>query len=412
MSKFKHSLITKNTERVDAIMSIDKVKSDPDNPVLYGENDSDYYKALKNNIRLKGLKNPIVIYKDGTIKSGHTRYKITIELGYDTIPVQFSIVDKPPRGFDNMMSLMAENQTRPSDIARQYNQIKTASESYEASKGQRCTDKVIKEIICPTVQMSFNMYSQLRELYNDEIYGRSKFVKVMKTNGSAMSPGYAHSRMLKDRKNAANNAKLKTSTVLDELLTKQDIVFAASAVSNVMSQIENISFNGRDGKDINIFDNIQQNVLGGFAHEIFTNAITDCINFKYGKLDAINKAIAKADSRQRLEDIDIPFLNGSIEVKTCIIKDGNKLKFTTRKPKAGYYLLLGFTPDYEDFYCAYGILKSDVWKKAVGGHSANMDIKELQKVQLMEFAGKLKLDKKTGNVHCIPVTLGSIVETY
>ena len=129
-----------------------------------------------------------------------------------------------------------------------------------------------------------------------------------------MSPGYAHSAMLKDRKNAANNAKLKTSTVLDELLTKQDIVFAASAVSNVMSQIENISFNGRDGKDINIFDNIQQNVLGGFAHEIFTNAITDCINFKYGKLDAINKAIAKADSRQRLEDIDIPFLNGSIEV--------------------------------------------------------------------------------------------------
>ena len=48
MSKFTHPLITKNTERVDAIMNIDKVKSDPDNPVLYGENDSDYYKALKN----------------------------------------------------------------------------------------------------------------------------------------------------------------------------------------------------------------------------------------------------------------------------------------------------------------------------------------------------------------------------
>ena len=412
MSKFKHPLITKNTERVDAIMSIDEIKSDPDNPILYGANDTDYYKALKNNIRLKGLKNPIVIYKDGTIKSGHTRCKIAIELGYDTIPVQFSIVDKPPRGFDNMMSLMAENQTRPSDIARQYNQIKTASESYEVDKGQRCTDTIIKEIICPTVQMSFNMFSQLRDLESDKVHGYSKFVKVMKTNGSAMSPGYAHSRMKKDRENAANNAQLKISKHLDELLTKQDIVFAASAVSNVMSQIENISFNGRDGKDINIFDNIQQNVLGGFAHEIFTNAITDCINFKYGKIDAINKAVAIADSRQRLEDINIPFFNGSIEVKTCIIKDGNKLKFTTRKPKSGYYLLLGFTPDYEDFYCAYGVLKSDVWKKAVGGHSANMDIKELQKVQLMEFAGKLKLDRKTGNVHCIPATLGSIIETY
>ena len=25
---------------------------------------------------------------------------------------------------------------------------------------------------------------------------------------------------------------------------------------------------------------------------------------------------------------------------------------------------------------------------------------------------KLKLDRKTENVHCIPVTLGSIIETY
>ena len=68
------------------------------------------------------------------------------------------------------------------------------------------------------------------------------------------------------KENAKNNAQLKISTVLNELLTKQDIVFAASAVSNVMAQIENISFNGRDGTNINIFDNIQQNVLGCFAH--------------------------------------------------------------------------------------------------------------------------------------------------
>ena len=41
-----------------------------------------------------------------------------------------------------------------------------------------------------------------------------------------------------------------------------------------------------------------------------------------------------------------------------------------------------------------------------------MIISELQKTNMENFAGKLKLDKKTGNVHCIPVTLGSIVETY
>ena len=89
MSKFKHPLITDNTERVDTIMRIDDIEADPDNPILYGDNDTDYYKALKNNIRINGLKNPIVVYNDGTIKSGHTRLQIAIELGYADCSIVF-----------------------------------------------------------------------------------------------------------------------------------------------------------------------------------------------------------------------------------------------------------------------------------------------------------------------------------
>jgi hypothetical protein len=407
MKNFKHPLITKNTERVDAVIETASAKYDIDNQVLYGEDDTDYYEALYNDIEENGIKNPPILYDDNTIKSGHTRIKIMTDLGHDTIPIQRSTVKKPKRGFKNMMSLMMENQTRPSDYQRQYYQIKSTVKAYELDTGEICTDTTVQNTICPAVQMSFNMYKQLRALELNPTHGYSKFVKVLKTNGDKLSPGRAYTFMLQDIKNAANKK------VLDELINKNDVVYSVNVVSNVMSQLESVSFTGRDGEQVSIFDNVQQNVLGGISHEVFTNAITHSINHNYGKtgLD-MDKAFAKASKQQKLEDIEIPFLQGAIEVKTCIIKDGNKLKYTTRTPKNGYYLLLGFTPDYEDVYCSYGYLDETVWNKGFGATPSHMTISELQKSDMEDFAGKLKLDKKTGNVHCIPVTLGSILDTY
>mgnify|MGYP003113956440 CR=1 FL=1 len=413
MKTFEHPLITKNTERVDAVIETALAKYDIDNQVLYGEDDTDYYKALYNDIEENGIKNPPILYDDNTIKSGHTRIKIMTDLGHDTIPIQRSTVKKPKRGYKNMMSLMMENQTRPSDYQRQYNQIKTAVNAYELDTGEICTDTTVQNTICPAVQMSFNMYKQLRALELNPTHGYSKFVKVLKTNGDKLSPGRAYTFMLQDIKKAKNKKVLNQSKILDELINKNDVVYSVNVVSNVMSQLESVSFTGRDGEQVSIFDNVQQNVLGGISHEVFTNAITHSINHKYGKMgEDMDKAFAKASTQQKLEDIEIPFLQGAIEVKTCIIKDGNKLKYTTRTPKNGYYLLLGFTPDYEDVYCSYGYLDETVWNKGFGATPSHMTISELQKSDMEDFAGKLKLDKKTGNVHCIPVTLGSILDTY
>ena len=135
MKKFKHPLITENTERVDAVIETALAKYDIDNTVLYGEDDRDYYIALYNDIEENGIKNPPILYDDNIIKSGHTRIKIITDLGHDTIPIQRSVVKKPKRGFKNMMSLMMENQTRPSDYKRQYYQIKSTVKAYEGDTG-------------------------------------------------------------------------------------------------------------------------------------------------------------------------------------------------------------------------------------------------------------------------------------
>ena len=58
MKKFKHPLITENTERVDAVIETALAKYDIDNQVLYGKDDTDYYDALYNYIEENGIKNP------------------------------------------------------------------------------------------------------------------------------------------------------------------------------------------------------------------------------------------------------------------------------------------------------------------------------------------------------------------
>ena len=193
------------------------------------------------------------------------------------------------------------------------------------------------------------------------------------------------------------------------MIEKSDVSYAINVVSNIMSQLDHITYIGRGG-DMNLpaFKNIQQNILGGVSHEIFTNAIVESINHKYNR-DGNDKAFAVASKQQKLEDIQLPWIQGEIEVKTCIIKDGNKLKFTTRTPKTGYYLLVGFTPDYEDVYCTYGYLDEKVWKVGYGASPSNMIITELEKQPTIDIVGKLKVDKNTRKVHCIPASLHELI---
>ena len=59
-------------------------------------------------------------------------------------------------------------------------------------------------------------------------------------------------------------------------------------------------------------------------------------------------------------------------------------------------------------YCSYGFLDDTAWKRGYHG-PATMDITKLQKANMNNLAGTLKLDKKTEKVHCIPVSIESLI---
>ena len=385
-SKSEHPLISDLTEQYDEIVNIDDLTFDTDNVKLYGENNKEYFDGLTSSIDKNGLFNPPVVYHTNEVKSGHTRIRSAIALGHKTIPIKRSRVKQPPKGYRNMLALSSENQGRPTDIGRQYYQIKTLLEAYSKDNADMKVvgdfkEELLKLTICPATQMSHNMFTQLEELEKHRI---GLFNRVIESNGSKLSPGKAHELMMIDRRKAKN--PLPQSKALEDIVTSVDITRAVNRVNNVMNQFNNITALNSEGDDIRVFDNIQKNVKGGFVHELFTNAVAESIQHRTE--ETVKPRVSKA---MRIEDIQFPDYNASIEVKTCLIKDGNKIQFTTRRIKTGYHLLLAMSPDYDYVYCSYGWLDESVWKKAYSGPS-KIIINELQKVKLRNFAGELKKD--------------------
>ena len=381
------------TEKYDDIVAISELQFDDDNIKLYGKDNPDYFKTLQNDIKVRGLKNPVVVYPNKIVKSGHTRIRACSE-DFTHIPVIWSVTSKPTDAFENMMSLMMENQGRPLSISRQYNQITTSIEEWEKqNNNQTCADSIIKDLICPASQMSWNMFQQMRTL---EAERHDLFKRVMDSDGEALSPGKAYQFMKDDK---VNTQTINSSSSMNTAVNKQDVIYAVNAVSNAMCKLGEVCVNSKDGKAIPAFQNIQQNTLGGLVHEVFTNSIAHSINYRNSDSEY---SIAFPPKSHNDEDIQFPLHNGGIEVKTCVIKDGNKVRFVCKKPKTGYFMFAAFSPDYNDAYVSYGYCDADIWKKA-GRGVANIDLNKLRKSNITNFYGKLKLDKlnkKKKSVHC------------
>jgi hypothetical protein len=392
MANLKKSPYKKGvTERYDEIIQISKLKYDNDNINLYGADDVEYFDSLKKSINT-GLKTPILVYPDFTIKSGHTRVRACKKLGMTEIPAVFTLTTKSKSQYQNMMSLQMENQTRTGNLKRQYNQIVTTIEAWEKENNKIIMRRMIMEDICPAVQLSYEMFKKLEEL---ESLRMDLFQRVIDSNGSALSVGKAHQLMKQDQK---PQTTMGVSQVMEQAITKEDVTYAVNAVSNALTTLKTINLNSRDGGKISAFGNIQQNTKGGLVHEVFTNSLSHSINHTNGDSDY---TVAFPPKSHNDEDIQFEAYNGGIEVKTCLIKDGNKVRFVCKNPKIGYFAFAAFSPDYDRCYVAYGMTDEKVWKKA-GRAFANIDLEELAKADLDTYYGKLQVDKsqKKTKVNC------------
>ena len=86
-------------------MDLDKIQPNPLNEQIYGYNEKEH-KELVKSIELNGLLEPLTITRDNLLVSGHRRYKVIREIGWEDVDCRL-------REFDNVsIALVKLNKSR------------------------------------------------------------------------------------------------------------------------------------------------------------------------------------------------------------------------------------------------------------------------------------------------------------
>ena len=81
-------------------MDLDKIQPNPLNEQIYGYNEKEH-KELVKSIELNGLLEPLTITRDNLLVSGHRRYKVIREIGWEDVDCRL-------REFDNVSIALVE----------------------------------------------------------------------------------------------------------------------------------------------------------------------------------------------------------------------------------------------------------------------------------------------------------------
>lgn len=372
------SLITNITEKYDKIVDIRTLVMNPTNLKMYQEYENDYINDLSILIRKEGLKNPIVLYKDGvTIKSGHNRLLASKQLGEVEVPVIISNEEKPTSILQEMVSLAIENMGRPANMGRSYRSVKGMIEAFvKENNGQQPTTSEIKQY-CSMHQLGYDSYSKLGQI---ELTHPTLFKKVLEGKMSLTAA-------VNETKILSNNVSLSKTPFMESMVGTQELNYSISRVTGVMSQLPNIMIMMPDGTQTSAFENgdIQAQTMGGIVHELFTNAVRDVVNHKNGE------SILTAPKNSKEFDLEAINYNSGIETKTCVTEQGKKPKFVGHRYKDSYTLLLSLTPNRKRAFAGYGIITADCWKpgKPVG----TLDIKKLSECKTFNvIIGEIEVD--------------------
>ena len=72
-----------------------KLKVNPLNSDFFREESDDYFAKLRDDVRARGIIVPLLAKRDGVLLAGHNRLRVAMELGLETVPVQY-VLDTLP----------------------------------------------------------------------------------------------------------------------------------------------------------------------------------------------------------------------------------------------------------------------------------------------------------------------------
>jgi hypothetical protein len=119
------AIISKTVEKLSGIRLSDiefvhpsKLQENDLNRKFFFEESNEYFEELRNDISKRGIIVPLIAKEDGTLLAGHNRLRVALELGKESVPVQY-VVDNlssdSERDFlvkDNLLRRQLSNEQR------------------------------------------------------------------------------------------------------------------------------------------------------------------------------------------------------------------------------------------------------------------------------------------------------------
>jgi|2_EtaG_2_1085320.scaffolds.fasta_scaffold26644_2 hypothetical protein len=381
--------IYRNTGKYDKLVPIGSIEQHRLNDIAYPPNDKeldDLYVLIEKS----GLLDPIeVSEKDKkVIWSGHRRYRTLIKKAkVAVVPVKYVPVPEFDNEFEELTYLTERNVRRTESFIDKYNYLKYYFDNFKKRYKVELSSEQ-KEYQCKIKGVSLDLFTKARKI---EYCGRNDLWKKI-VDGTAVTTVY---------KQFMDGSKPKDRTMNRSIITYFDknreiLIEALSETSIYMNSLvnqERKDLEKNDGSTHNPFLSFQPNIIGGMVHEDLTKNIAAILRRNGKDVEALNDGLA--DITSLIEKWDL-------ETKTTVF-DGTRLSFTSSKGWGAYYVLLGYTYEFDRFFLALVRVPHKSWTFARGGLCL-LSTKELHRISQKSPKDYIQIlggiGESKGKYHC------------
>ena len=385
----KVSDLYKNTNTYDKLVLVGDLEQHRLNHIAYPPNNKEL-KDLAVMIHNSGLIDPIEVNKvdKKIIWSGHRRFRTLIsEFNVTEVPVKYVNVPDFDNDLDELTYLVERNVKREEKFIDTYKYLKYYFTTYKKDYQMELSNDA-KEYQCKLKNISLDLYKKAQEI---EYSGRSDLWKKVEKGNAVTTVWKELKNRLKDKDRHMNpSINLyfeKNRDVLIEALS-ETATYMYSLVHQERKDLEK-----NDGSTHKPFLGYQTNIIGSFTHEDFTKNVAAILRRNGKDVEALNEGLADLTSLTEKWDI---------ETKTALF-DGTKLTFTSYIGWGAYYILLGYTHEYNRFFLALVKVPHKSW--VFGKHRmCYLSTKELYRISQDKPNDYIQvlggISKSKGRFHC------------
>lgn len=379
----KTAIVPKVTGKFDFWVPIEDIIEDEANSDIYNYDSVD---TIAESIRKDGLENCPQIWKNSTyLVSGHTRFRAFQKNGYTHLPVVEHNEDRPTSEYERIKRLHLNNMYRDMTFADRYRGIKRARDAFLNESGKLIGDDEMNDL-CQNWRVKRGDWNQMEDL-------RQKFptfyTKVL-SGELGIRDAYKTATMKKP--------KMRMRRDLSNLLNKADVKYLITSITQTVHGLKNLDTGIISlGNTFNALAHADQNFYSNAMH------VTACayMAHKMNTFEDYASDWIVTDNQNVHHDVWSHEDDTGIEIKTHQCTMGEVPRWTPKRFKAGYHLLIASAPpsykgEIESMFIGFGKL-TDADVKPINGGKMEIipdrlwELKE--KGEFEVWYGKMSKDK-------------------